>query len=105
MFGGKITTYRRLAEDALEKLSAALPEARRNAGWTKKAALPGGDFAVDGAAALAADLSREYPFLDFAPRSPPRQTLWDGRADDPGRSPVRKPTAGAISAAISPKRK
>jgi glycerol-3-phosphate dehydrogenase len=63
VFGGKITTYRRLAEDVLDKLGAALPQAARNAGWTARAKLPGGDFQVDGAEALAADLAREYPFL------------------------------------------
>ena len=63
VFGGKITTYRRLAEDVLEKLGAALPQASRNAGWTARAQLPGGDFPVDGAEALAAELAREYSFL------------------------------------------
>jgi glycerol-3-phosphate dehydrogenase len=32
--------------------------------WTKGAALPGGDFPVDGVEALAADLRRAHPFLD-----------------------------------------
>ena len=63
VFGGKITTYRRLAEDALEKLAGVMPEARRNAGWTASARLPGGDFPVDGAAALAAALANDHPFL------------------------------------------
>ena len=63
VFGGKITTYRRLAEDVLDKLGAALPLAGRNAGWTARARLPGGDFAIDGAEALAAELRREYAFL------------------------------------------
>ena len=41
IFGGKITTYRKLAEHALEKLSPFLP---RMAGpWTQNAPLPGGD--------------------------------------------------------------
>jgi glycerol-3-phosphate dehydrogenase len=64
VFGGKITTYRRLAEDALEKLADALPQARRGAGWTARAALPGGDFELGGAAGLALELGRQYPFLD-----------------------------------------
>ena len=63
VFGGKITTYRRLAEAALEKLAGVLPQAGRNAGWTASAKLPGGDFPIDGAAALAAALQNEYPFL------------------------------------------
>lgn len=40
VFGGKITTYRRLAEHALEKLAAVLPIDLR--GWTGQAPLPGG---------------------------------------------------------------
>jgi glycerol-3-phosphate dehydrogenase len=63
VFGGKITTYRRLAEDALERISTVLPHAKRNAGWTARAKLPGGDFPPDGAEALVATLRREYPFL------------------------------------------
>jgi glycerol-3-phosphate dehydrogenase len=60
IFGGKITTYRKLAEEALEKLRALVP---MGAGWTHAAALPGGDFAHDGVAALTDDLRRAYPFL------------------------------------------
>ena len=59
--GGKLTTYRRLAEAALEKLAPFLPA--MGAPWTARAPLPGGDFPVDGRAALAADLRRAYPFL------------------------------------------
>jgi glycerol-3-phosphate dehydrogenase len=62
VFGGKITTYRRLAEAALAKLHAFLP--RQGPAWTAAASLPGGDFPWDGAAALAADLALRYPFLD-----------------------------------------
>jgi glycerol-3-phosphate dehydrogenase len=67
MFGGKITTYRRLAEAALERLGPHLPpRTRHRAGWTRHAPLPGGDFAVDGLAALAAALATEYEFLTSA---------------------------------------
>jgi len=41
IFGGKITTYRRLAEHALEKLAPFLPGVKRP--WTAGAMLPGGD--------------------------------------------------------------
>ena len=41
VFGGKITTYRRLAEHALEKLETYLPDLRP--AWTADAPLPGGD--------------------------------------------------------------
>jgi glycerol-3-phosphate dehydrogenase len=59
IFGGKITTYRRLAEAALERLAPFLPSSSRNrSGWTGHTALPGGEGAVTGAA-----LMRDYPFL------------------------------------------
>ena len=42
VFGGKITTYRRLAMSALEQLAADLPVLNGKAGWTGAAPLPGG---------------------------------------------------------------
>jgi glycerol-3-phosphate dehydrogenase len=42
VFGGKITTYRRLAEHAMEKLAPYFPDLRRP--WTGGAPLPGSDF-------------------------------------------------------------
>lgn len=64
IFGGKITTYRRLAEQALEKLAAFLPaEARAIGRWTDRVPLPGGDFPPTGFAALVAGLARRYPWL------------------------------------------
>jgi len=41
VYGGKITTYRRLAEHALEKLAPHYPSLR--GAWTAQAPLPGGD--------------------------------------------------------------
>ncbi len=61
VFGGKITTYRKLAEAALAKLGPTFPNA--TADWTAEVPLPGGDFPVDGVANLTADLRRAYPFL------------------------------------------
>ncbi len=46
IYGGKITTYRRLAEAAAAKLAPWLPNMGPD--WTRGATLPGGDFAVDG---------------------------------------------------------
>ncbi|MCC6716940.1 MAG: glycerol-3-phosphate dehydrogenase [Acetobacteraceae bacterium] len=64
VFGGKITTYRRLAEAALAKLAPHLPPPRgAAAGWTGKAALPGGDFPKDGFEAVLRETSRRAPFL------------------------------------------
>ena len=64
VFGGKITTFRRLAEAALDKLSPFFPGMRPR--WTAHASLPGGDFPWDGFAALRDDLARRYPFLPRA---------------------------------------
>jgi glycerol-3-phosphate dehydrogenase len=66
IFGGKITTYRRLAEAALERLASYLPpSSRQRAGWTQCAPLPGGDFAVDGLGALTHALAAEFAFLSI----------------------------------------
>jgi glycerol-3-phosphate dehydrogenase len=65
IFGGKITTYRRLSEEALERLAPYLPASRREReGWTASSPLPGGDFDVRGLADLASSLQRDWPFLD-----------------------------------------
>lgn len=61
VFGGKITTYRRLAEHALEKLARFFPAMHSD--WTARVTLPGGDFPVDGVDALIARLQGAYPFL------------------------------------------
>ena len=64
IFGGKITTYRRLAEAALAKLGPHLPAATgQREGWTGRAALPGGDFAIDGFDALLQAMRTRYPFV------------------------------------------
>jgi glycerol-3-phosphate dehydrogenase len=64
IFGGKITTYRRLAETVLEKLAPFLAGHQQPAGWTASAKLPGGDFPVTGLAALTEDLKARYPFME-----------------------------------------
>jgi glycerol-3-phosphate dehydrogenase len=65
IFGGKITTYRRLAEAALEQLLPHVPPAHpgRPAGWTGRESLPGGDFPVDGFEAEYERAHARYPFL------------------------------------------
>lgn len=61
IFGGKITTYRRLSEAALRKLA---PHLRGQTGaWTAGATLPGGDFAVDGFPDLLARILAACPGL------------------------------------------
>lgn len=60
VFGGKLTTYRRLAEHALDKLAPLFGHAR--GAWTETLILPGGDFRTR--AELAADFAARWPFLD-----------------------------------------
>lgn len=61
VFGGKLTTYRRLAEHALEKIGEVLG-ARGNP-WTAGSSLPGGDFAVTDVARQVQTLRKSYPFI------------------------------------------
>lgn len=61
IFGGKITTYRKLAEDAMDKIVPFFPGTGGH--WTAGVALPGGDFEVTGVQALIDRLMAEYPFL------------------------------------------
>lgn len=61
VFGGKITTYRRLAEAALEKLKPWLGHAA--VPWTRGAALPGGMFPVSGFETLLGGLSHRFDFV------------------------------------------
>jgi glycerol-3-phosphate dehydrogenase len=61
IFGGKITTYRRLAESAMQKIGEHLPLSKGE--WTAGVPLPGGNFPVDGVTALIADLQSRFPFL------------------------------------------
>ncbi|MBM3529711.1 MAG: glycerol-3-phosphate dehydrogenase [Alphaproteobacteria bacterium] len=60
VYGGKITTFRRLAEDALGKLAHFFQMNRR---WTATAPLPGGDFLWDGIGTRVAQTLRSWPFL------------------------------------------
>ena len=64
VFGGKITTYRRLAEAAMDRIAPHFPGLPGP--WTAGAPLPGGDFPTDGAAALCDRLCADYPFLGQA---------------------------------------
>jgi glycerol-3-phosphate dehydrogenase len=63
VYGGKITTYRRLAEQALDRL-AHLFEA--GPAWTRDSHLPGGEFPWDGIERLVAETRRARPFLSEA---------------------------------------
>jgi len=62
VYGGKITTYRHLGEEAVDLLAERCP-ALSGGAWTKTQPLPGGDFAMGEVDALAAAYARDYPFL------------------------------------------
>ena len=61
VFGGKLTTYRRLSEHALEKVEAAI--GAKGGPWTAASSLPGGDFPAQGYEAEVGRLKGLYPFL------------------------------------------
>jgi glycerol-3-phosphate dehydrogenase len=65
IYGGKITSYRHVAEEAVDALARHVP-ALTGKHWTAKAALPGGDFPVTGASALVAEYRLAHPFLSAA---------------------------------------
>jgi glycerol-3-phosphate dehydrogenase len=60
VIGGKITTFRRLAEAVLDKLVPLFGVRRA---WTAQSRLPGGDFAVDGVERLVAETRAAWRFL------------------------------------------
>jgi len=60
VYGGKITTYRRLAEHVLARLRHFFPQSRP---WTAQSHLPGGDFVYDGLDTLVERTLRTWPFL------------------------------------------
>ena len=61
VFGGKLTTHRRLAESALEQIESVL--GKRGKPWTKTGKLPGGDFAPTDFAGEVARNAARYPGL------------------------------------------
>lgn len=61
IFGGKITTYRRLAESALEKLQPLIGGS--TVSWTDESPLPGGDLPRDDFDAFLDGVQRRWPFL------------------------------------------
>jgi len=61
VFGGKITTYRKLAEHALAEIGPFFPDLPTD--WTAGVALPGGDFPVLGVQTLIDGLQEDFSFL------------------------------------------
>lgn len=68
VFGGKLTTYRRLAEQVVDKLVAALGE--RRPAWTEQSALPGGAMPAGGLDDFVRrEIAPAYPWLPPAQRA------------------------------------
>ncbi|MCR0983441.1 glycerol-3-phosphate dehydrogenase [Roseomonas populi] len=61
VLGGKITTYRKLAEDAVQQIGQAL--GRTAPSWTGGASLPGGDLGGLTRAAFTESMARAHPWL------------------------------------------
>ena len=61
VFGGKITTFRKLAEHALDRIAPFFPHMGKP--WTAKAYLPGGDIANADFEQFLGDLAGEYPWM------------------------------------------
>ncbi|HEV7277006.1 MAG TPA: glycerol-3-phosphate dehydrogenase [Devosiaceae bacterium] len=64
IFGGKLTTFRRLSEEVVDRIGARLGEKGKR--WTRRAQLPGGDFAPTAFEVEVAGLCASYPALDPA---------------------------------------
>jgi len=62
VIGGKITTYRKLAEDVLKQLGGRFPQAQKP--WTEKRHLPGGDIPNADFEAFETLSAKVYPWLD-----------------------------------------
>lgn len=61
VFGGKITTFRRLAESMLERIETVLGKRGKN--WTADAVLPGGDFEPENFSDLVHEIKLKFPFM------------------------------------------
>jgi len=61
IFGGKLTTYRTLAEHVLEKLMPYFPHMKKS--WTANAVLPGGDLRGVAFPEFVMQLKQQYAFL------------------------------------------
>ena len=62
IYGGKLTTYRKLAENALFRMRSYFPKMQGS--WTSQEPLPGGNFKLEKKAFLIKELCQKYSFLD-----------------------------------------
>jgi glycerol-3-phosphate dehydrogenase len=67
IYGGKITTYRHLAEGALAELKPWFP-GLAGSSWTGEAPLPGGECGIDGVASAKSELVGRCPWFDAGTR-------------------------------------
>ncbi len=85
VFGGKITTFRKLAEHALDKIQSTFPTAGK--AWTATVPLPGGDIPGADFGAFLAKVRERLSMVTAGPRRALRPPLWNPRPRSPGRSP------------------
>jgi len=88
IFGGKITTYRCLAEDVLEKIAENITGIPPKT-WTAGASLPGGDFPVDGVDNLVQQLVSSHEFID---------ALWAARLVKAYGTQAKEVVVGSVAA-------
>jgi glycerol-3-phosphate dehydrogenase len=104
VFGGKITTHRRLAETAVDQLARALGMSLKP--WTQKALLPGGDLTGGSFARFLRNVERRYrapaqallPRIWHAHRARGRRCIERRRPGRRGAPPIAR-TRNRISAA------
>lgn len=67
IYGGKLTTYRKLAVDALDALAPYVPAMTKR--WTHEARLPGGEMGYAGFGAFTQEMAARYAFVPDAMRT------------------------------------
>ena len=62
IFGGKLTTFRQLSEEVVNKVGSILGEKKYP--WTRDVHLPGGDFSLTEKTKIVDGLAKKYDYLD-----------------------------------------
>ena len=62
IFGGKMTTFRQLSEEVVNKVGSILGE--KKSSWTSDVHLPGGDFSLTEKTKIVDGLAKKYDYLD-----------------------------------------
>ena len=63
IFGGKMTTFRQLSEEVVNKVGSILGE--KKSSWTSDVHLPGGDFSLTEKTKIVDGLVKKYDYLDI----------------------------------------